>query len=126
MTSSSHGVPMYRHQCASSSTRAPPASAVCGSGIGRGSAMQRSSCSPLAGGAVLAPAISTADAAVAPALMAALVTLAVETADDYSTGASFALLPNASWLEAFLPLSNMVGGALHTSSRPKSKQNQMT
>jgi hypothetical protein len=28
------------------------------------------------------------------------------------------LLPNASWPEAFLPLSDVVGGALQSSKRP--------
>jgi hypothetical protein len=74
---------------------------------------------PSVGGAVLVPAFSAADGAVALVPTAALVTSAVETAGDYSTGVSFALIPNASRPEAFLPLSDVVGGALHTSKRPQ-------
>jgi hypothetical protein len=44
--------------------------------------------------------------------MAELVKSAIETTDDCSTGASFPLLPKASWPEAFLALSDVVGGAL--------------
>jgi hypothetical protein len=73
------------------------------------------------GGVVLVPAFSAVDATIAPILMAALVTSTVETADDCSTGVFFALLPNTSWPEAFLPLSDVVGGAFHTSKRPNSK-----
>jgi hypothetical protein len=89
-----------------------PTSATCGSCVGHGSAMQWSFCAPSMGGAVLVPAFSTADAVVAPAPTTKLVTSAVETADDCSTGASFPFLPNASWLEAFLALSDVAGGAL--------------
>jgi hypothetical protein len=78
--------------------------------------MQRSSYSPSVVGAVLVSVFPTADAAVAPALTVTLVTSAVETAGNYSTGVSFALLPNASWPEASLPLSYVVRGALHTSN----------
>jgi hypothetical protein len=67
-----------------------------------------------AGGVVLVLAFSAADTAVAPAPTAELVTSVIETAGDYSTGTSFALLSNASWPEAFLPLSDVVGGALCT------------
>jgi hypothetical protein len=95
-----------------------PASAVCGS-VGRRSVIQRSSCSRPVGGAVLALTFSAADAVVAPALMAELVTPTVETADDCSTSTSVVLLPNTSWPEAFLPLSDVVSGALHTSKRPQ-------
>jgi hypothetical protein len=49
------------------------------------------------------------DAAVAPALTAELVTSAVETSSDCSTGTSFPLIPNASWLEAFFALADMAG-----------------
>jgi hypothetical protein len=51
--------------------------------------------------------------------MVELVTPAVETADDCSTSTSLVLLPNTSWPEAFLPLSDVVDGALHTSKRPQ-------
>jgi hypothetical protein len=70
--------------------------------------MQRSPPSSLVVGAVLISALSASDAAVAPVPSAALVTSAVETADESPTSVSFALLPNASWPEAFLPLSNIV------------------
>jgi hypothetical protein len=78
--------------------------------------MQRSSCSPPAGGAVLVPTFSAADAAVAPAPTVELVTSAVETVGDFSTSVSFALLPNASWPEVFLSLSDVVEGTLRTSN----------
>jgi hypothetical protein len=74
------------------------------------------------GGAVLVPAFSAADAAVALVPTTAFVTFAVKTAGDCCTSISFALLPNVSWSEAFLPLSDVVGGTLHTSKRPQSKQ----
>jgi hypothetical protein len=74
---------------------------------------------PSVGGAVLVLAFPAADAAVAPVSTAALVTFAIETADDCSTSVFFALLPNASWPEVFLPLSDVVGGVLHTSKRPQ-------
>jgi hypothetical protein len=61
----------------------------------------------------LAPAFSATDAAVAPVPAVALIMSAVETVGDCSTGVSFALLPNTSWPEAFLPLSDIVEGALH-------------
>jgi hypothetical protein len=95
-----------------------PASAACGSGVGRKSAMQRSSSSPLVAEAVLVPAFSAANATVAPVPAAVLITSAVETTDGSPTGVSFALLPNASKPEAFLPFSDVIGGALHTSKRP--------
>jgi hypothetical protein len=41
-----------------------------------------------------------------------IVTSAAEIAGDSTTGVSWILLPNASWHEAFLPLSDVVGGAL--------------
>jgi hypothetical protein len=122
VTSSSHGGPTYRHRSASSSTRVPPASVVCGSEVSRRSAMQRSSCSPLVGGAVLVSAFSAADAVVAPASTAELVTSAVKTADDCPTSAYPALLPNASWPEAFLVLFDVAGGTLHSRKRPQSKR----
>jgi hypothetical protein len=62
------------------------------------------------GGAL--PALSTSDTAVVPAPPAVLVTSAIEIACDSTTGVFWILLPNASWLEAFLPLSDVVGGAL--------------
>jgi hypothetical protein len=46
-------------------------------------------------------------------LPAVLVTSAVEIAGDSTTGVSGILLPNASWPEAFLPLLDVVRGALH-------------
>jgi hypothetical protein len=60
------------------------------------------------GGAAPVPAFSAADATVAPAPTVALVTSAVEIAGDCSTDVSFTLLLNASWTEAFLPLSDVV------------------
>jgi hypothetical protein len=39
--------------------------------------------------------------------------LAAEPAGDSTTGVPDILLPNASWPEAFLPLSDVVRGALH-------------
>jgi hypothetical protein len=76
---------------------------------------------PSARGAVLVPAFSTADAAVAPVPAVVLVTHAVKTAGDCSIDVSFALLPNASWPEAFLLLFDVVRGALHTCNKPQSK-----
>jgi hypothetical protein len=38
---------------------------------------------------------------------------ATKAVGDSTTGVSDILLPNASWPEAFLPLSNVVGGTLH-------------
>jgi hypothetical protein len=38
--------------------------------------------------------------------------LAAEASGDSTTSISDILLPNASWPEAFLPLSDVVGGAL--------------
>jgi hypothetical protein len=96
-----------------------PASVACGSDVGRESAMQRSPPSSSVAGAVLVPPLSASDATVAPVPPAALVTSAVETAGDSPTSVSFALLPNASCPEAFLPLSDIVGGALHTCKRPQ-------
>jgi hypothetical protein len=62
------------------------------------------------GGAVLAPTFSAVDAAVTLVPTVGLGISDFEIAGDCSTSASFALLPNASWPEAFLPLSNVVGG----------------
>jgi hypothetical protein len=70
----------------------------------------------------LVPALSASNAAVAPVPPAALVKSAVETAGDSATDVSLALLPNASWPEAFLTLSNIIGGALHTRKRPQSNK----
>jgi hypothetical protein len=81
--------------------------------------MQRSPPSSSVAGVVLVTALSASDAAVAPVPPAALVTSVVETAGDSPTGDSFALLPNASWPEAFLPLSDVVEGALHTRKSPQ-------
>jgi hypothetical protein len=64
----------------------------------------------------LVPTFSAADTAVAPAPTAKLVTSAVETTGDCSTGASHALFPNASWPEAFLPLSDVAWAALCTNN----------
>jgi hypothetical protein len=86
-----------------------PTSAACTSSVDYASAMKRSSCSPPAGGAVLVLVFSTADAVVAPDLMVELITFAVGTVGDCSTGASFPLLSNTSWPEAFLALSDMAG-----------------
>jgi hypothetical protein len=69
-------------------------------------------------GAVLVPAFSTSNAAVAPVTVAALVTSAVETASDSPTDVSFALLRNTSWTEVFLPLSDVIRGILHISKKP--------
>jgi hypothetical protein len=93
----------------SSSARAPPTSAFYRFGVRHRSSMQRSSSSFPVGGAVLVPAFYAADAAVAPAPTAELVTSAVETTSDCSTGT---LLPKTSWPEVFLPLSDVVRGAM--------------
>jgi hypothetical protein len=74
-------------------------------------------------GGALFPALSTSDAAVAPALTAALVTSAAEAAGDSTTGISSTLLPNASWPEAFFPLSDVVGGTLLMKRQPKQTTN---
>jgi hypothetical protein len=52
------------------------------------------------------------DIAVVAAPPAVLIASAVEIAGDSTTGVSWILLPNASWPEVFLPLSDVVGGAL--------------
>jgi hypothetical protein len=57
--------------------------------------------------------LSASDAVVVPAPTAALVTSAAEITGDSTTSVSGILLPNDSWPEAFLPLSDVVGGALH-------------
>jgi hypothetical protein len=64
--------------------------------------------------------LSASDATVAPVPPAALVTSAIETAGDSPTNVSFALLPNASCPEAFLPLSDIVG-ALCTHAKDLNK-----
>jgi hypothetical protein len=56
--------------------------------------------------------LSASNAVVVPALPTALVTSAAEAAGDSTTGVSGILLPNSSWPEAFMPLSDVVGGAL--------------
>jgi hypothetical protein len=56
--------------------------------------------------------LSVSDIAVVPAPPAVLVTSAIEIAGDSTTDVSWILLPNASWPEVFLPLSDVVGGAL--------------
>jgi hypothetical protein len=53
-------------------------------------------------------------AAVVPTPVAVLITSAAETAGDSTTGASSALVPNASWPEAFFPLPDIIGGTLLT------------
>jgi hypothetical protein len=68
------------------------------------------------GVAVLVSAFSVVDIVVAPAPTAELVTYAIETASDCSTGASLTLLPNTSWPKAFLPLFDVVEGAMSTSN----------
>lgn len=90
-----------------------PSKACCPS-IGCGSAMQRSSCSPPAGGAALVPSFYAMDAAVAPALMAELFTSVVETVGDCSTCTSCPMYSNAYW--TLLVLSDVTGAILHTSS----------
>jgi hypothetical protein len=57
--------------------------------------------------------LSASDAAVVPAPTAALVTSVAEAAGDSTTGISDILLPNASWPEVFMLLSDIVVGALH-------------
>jgi hypothetical protein len=57
--------------------------------------------------------LSASEAAVVPAPTVALVMSATKAVGDSTTGVSDILLPNASWPEAFLPLSNVVGGTLH-------------
>jgi hypothetical protein len=56
--------------------------------------------------------LSASDAAVVPTPTAALGISAAEAASDSTTGVSHILLPNASWPEAFFPLSDIVGGTL--------------
>jgi hypothetical protein len=68
------------------------------------------------GGVALIPTFSVTDTIVAPAPTAKLITFAIETAGDCSIGAFFVFLPNASWPEAFLPLSDVARGALRTSN----------
>jgi hypothetical protein len=84
--------------------------------------MQRLPPSSSVVGAVLVPALSTSDAVVTLAPSAVLVTSAVETASDSATDVSLVLLLNASWPEAFLPLSNVIGGALHMPKGPQSNK----
>jgi hypothetical protein len=83
------------------------------------SEVPRSPPSLLAAEGALVPALSASNAAVAPAPVAALVTSVAEAADDSTTGTSGALVPNASWHEAFFPLSDVIGGTLLTKKRPK-------
>jgi hypothetical protein len=71
--------------------------------------LQRSLPSPLAVGGALVLALSASDAVVVPALMAALVMSAAEAAGDSTTSVSGIILQNASWPEAFLLLSNVIG-----------------
>jgi hypothetical protein len=68
--------------------------------------------SPLAVGGALVLALSASAAAVVPAPTAALVTSVAEAAGDSITDVPGILLPNASWPEAFLPLSDVIVGAL--------------
>jgi hypothetical protein len=72
----------------------------------------------LVAGALVVLALSASDAAVAPAPPAVIVTSSIETAGDSVTSVSLVLLPNASYPEAFLPLSDVVGGALHMRKGP--------
>jgi hypothetical protein len=44
---------------------------------------------------------------------------AAEVAGDSTTVVSGALLPNASWIEAFFPLSDVVGGTLLMKRQPE-------
>jgi hypothetical protein len=74
--------------------------------------VQRSPPSPSTEEGTLVPALSASDAAVVPVSRDVLVTSAIDIAGDYTTGVSCILLPNASWPEALLPLSDVVGGAL--------------
>jgi hypothetical protein len=53
-----------------------------------------------------------------------LVTSAVKIVGDSTTGVSWILLPNASWPEAFLPLFDVVGGALHMRKDLSQKQRE--
>jgi hypothetical protein len=55
--------------------------------------------------------LSTSDAA-APALSAVLITSVTEIVGDSTAGISGILLLNASWPEAFLPLSDVFEGTL--------------
>jgi hypothetical protein len=80
---------------------------------GNGPEVQRSPPLPSAVGDALVPALSASDVVVVPAPSAALVTSAAEITGYSTTSVSGILLPNASWSEAFLPLSDVVGGALH-------------
>jgi hypothetical protein len=63
--------------------------------------------------------LSTSGAIVVATPAVVLVTSAAEVADDSTTGISGALLPNASWPEAFFPLSDVIGGTLLMDRRPK-------
>jgi hypothetical protein len=83
-----------------------------GPGADCGPVVQRSPPPPSAVGGTLVPALSSSDAAVAPAPPAVLVMSTVEIAGDSITSVSGILLPIASWPEAFLPLSDVVRGAL--------------
>jgi hypothetical protein len=56
--------------------------------------------------------LSASDAVVVPAPTVALVTSAVEAAGDSTTSVPGIFLRNASWPEVFLPLFDVVGGAL--------------
>jgi hypothetical protein len=48
-----------------------------------------------------------------------LVMLSAEAASDSATDVSGNLLPNASWPEAFFPLSDVVRGTLPMKRRPR-------
>jgi hypothetical protein len=63
-------------------------------------------------GGALVLALSASDAVVVPDTTVALVALAAEATGDSTTGVSGNLLPNASWPEAFFPLSDVVKGTL--------------
>jgi hypothetical protein len=63
-------------------------------------------------GGALVLALSASNAVVIPAPIDAIVTSVAEAAGDSTTGVFGNLLPNASWPEAFFPLSDVVGGTL--------------
>jgi hypothetical protein len=89
------------------------------SGSSYGPEVPRPPPSPSVVGGVLVPALSVSGTAVVATRAAALVTSAAEAAGDSTMGASGALVPKASWPEAFFMLSDVVGGILHTKRRPK-------
>jgi hypothetical protein len=112
-------VPTYRHRSSSSTACMPSAKMPPDGGSSYGQEVPQPPPSPSVAGGTLVPALSVSGAAVVPTPAAALVMLVAEAAGDSTTGASGALVPNASWPEAFFPLSDIVRGTLLTKRRPK-------